>query len=137
VRQLPSVFASPGDSTLTPDGRYIVYVGSAGRTIEALDLSAGTSAVLDSVAAPLTFLSSERGLADVSVTASGATIAWYAVYDAGVRTATGYVLRERRTVDVDAGFAAPPGPAEGAPPETSPPDDNPFDDFGDTSPSMP
>jgi hypothetical protein len=138
LRQLPSVFASSGDSVLSPDGRYIVYVGSAGRTIEALDLSGGMSAVLDSVQAPLTFLSSERGAADVTVSSSGATVASYAVYDADVRTATGYVLRERRTVDVRSGFAA--WPPFGTPPEQSPSEGNPNPVEGnqvDGSPVMP
>ncbi len=144
IRQLPPVFATPGGSELSPDGRYVVYVGSVGRTLEALDLSGDASVVIDAVEAPLTFLTSERGGQEMAVSQDvfGSTTVTYAVYDSSARTATGYTLREVRTADVGAAFGnVPPEP----PPEENPfddpfaptPEEDPFAEFGDTSPSMP
>jgi hypothetical protein len=144
IRQLPPVFATPGGSQLSPDGRYVIYVGSVGRTLEALDLSGDASVVIDAVESPLTFLMSEGGGQDMAVSQDvfGSTTVTYAVYDSSARTATGYVLREVRTADVGAAFA-PESPSAPVPEETpadpfapTPEDDNPFTNFGDISPEF-
>lgn len=145
IRQLPPVFATPGGSTLSPDGRYVVYVGSAGRTLEALDLSGDASVVIDAVESPLTFLKSEGEAQEmaVSLDSFGSASVTYAVYDSSARTPTGYVLREVRTVDVGASFQSDPlspPPGEGDPfvdPFTPTPEEDPFDAFGDMSPTLP
>lgn len=140
IRQLPPVFATPGGSQLSSDGRFVVYVGSAGRTLEALDLSGDASVVIDAVESPLTFLKSEGGGQEMTMSQDvlGGTTVTYAVYDSSARTATGYILREVRTADVDAAFSPeqpfalpaedPFGPTQE--------DENPFTDFGDISPEF-
>lgn len=145
IRQLPPVFATPGGSQLSPDGRYVVYVGSVGRTLEALDLSGDGSVVIDAVEKPLTFLVSQGGGQNMAVSQDvfGSTTVTYAVYDSSASTATGYVLREVRTADVGAAFSSeqPLTPPTEEPPTEdpftpAPEDENPFTDFGDISPEF-
>jgi hypothetical protein len=145
IRQLPPVFATPGGSELSPDGRYVVYVGSTGRTLEALDLSGDASVVIDAVESPLTFLKFEGGVQDMTVSQDpfGSTSVTYAVYDSSASTAAGYALREVRTIDVGAAFGNDTQfmlPTEGVPADPFAPvpaADDPFDAFGDMSPTLP
>jgi hypothetical protein len=139
IRQLPPVFSTPGGSQLSPDGRYVVYVGSVGRTLEVLDLSGDASVVIDAVESPLTFMASDGGgeSMDVSQDAFGGTTVTYAIYDSSARTATGYVVREVRAADVGAAFAPGSPFEEPAQPVDDNPFEDPFMDFGDMSPTLP
>lgn len=100
LRQLPSIFASPGGSIESSDRRFIVYVGVTGRSLEAIDLVAGAHVVIDSVQAPLTFLSSKDSGQGVSFPTPGINIVAYEVFNEGMA----YVRTETRTADVDALF---------------------------------
>lgn len=110
LRQLPSMYAAPGGSVVTADGRYAVYVGVTGRTLEVVDFDGGTSVVLDAVQQPLTFLPSAEGGRTIALSGSGNVVA-YAVYDATVPSGGGYAKLEPRTADIDAVFAPDPFPA--------------------------
>ena len=102
LRQLPSIFAGAGGSYQSRDGRYVVFVGSAGATLEAVDVVAGTHAVLDAVQPPFTFLSSPEGGQDISLSESGPNVVTYGLYDSSSPSGAGYLLLETRTADIDA-----------------------------------
>lgn len=121
LRQLPSVYASPGGSIESGDRRYIAFIGATGRTLEAIDLDAGGHLILDAVDEPRTFLAS--GAAHISFFPAGSNVVSYAVY-------AGSGPAEPRTVDLDAAF----GPAVPSDPFAPIPDD-PFSQFG-TPPTM-
>lgn len=105
LRQLPSIFAGAGGSLQTKDGRYIVFVGSAGSTLEAVDLQAGNHVVLDAVQAPLSFLSAPEGGPSVTLSSAGTNVVTYSLYDASTPSGDGYMLLETRTADIDAAFS--------------------------------
>ncbi len=122
LRQLPSIFASPGGSIESHDRRFVVYVGVTGRSLEAIDLVAGSHMVLDSLAAPLTFFSSSDGGQSVSFPTPGSNILSYVVYEETAAGTVGYTKKETRTADVEALFGVTQF--------------NPFDPFNDPSYDM-
>lgn len=122
LRQLPSIYASPGGSLTSADGRFIVFIGATGRTLEAVDLDASAHAILDAVQDPRTFLAD--GVETLSFAPQGPNVVTYAVYEGGRKV-------EDRTVDLDASFELPSDPFATAP------EDDPFSGFGDTSPVLP
>ena len=131
LRQLPSIFASPGGSIESFDHRYIIFIGSAGRTLEVVDLVGGTHAVLDSVEAPHTFVASKQGGQNLSFAFEGLNILSYALYDSSIPAEDGFLLLEVRSVDIDAVFGSglqnPDDPL--APPSE---EEDPYADFGET-----
>lgn len=136
MRQLPSVFATLEGSQVSPDGRYILFVGVSGRTLEALNIGTGKAVVLDALSPPLTFLSSAKGGQDIEFLADVGALVRYTVYDA-TGSADEYTISDVRTVDIDASFGASqpspsPAPAPTPAPEPFPsdapssPQDDPF-----------
>lgn len=107
IRQLSPVFASQGGSMISADGRYAVYVGAAGQTLEALDLVGGESAVLAVLEAPRTFFSSPKQGQDVSFSPDAPAVVRYTTYDAAASSGGGYAVVETKTVDVAASFGRP------------------------------
>ena len=101
LRQLPSIFAGAGGSMQTMDGRYVVFVGTSGTTIEAVDVIDGTHAVIDAVPAPLTFMPTAHGGQAFSLSFDGRNIVTYAVYDSREATGEDNAFLETRTADID------------------------------------
>lgn len=134
LRQLPSIFAGAGGSLQSDDGRYVVFVGSAGYTLEAIDLQEGTHTVIDAVQPPLTFLSGPEGGQSVSLSFVGSNVVTYGLYDETSIEGDGYSLLETRTADIDATMN-PTTPFDGATtPEPSEPEvqEIPFDESDST-----
>jgi len=128
MRQLPSVFTSQAGSQLSPDGRYIVFVGVSGRTLEALNVMTGKTVMLDALTPPLTFLSSQKGGQDVEFISKVGAVLRYTVYDA-TASAGDYAVNDARIVDIDAAFGVAPMPSPAPAPAPAPgpaPEDNPF-----------
>lgn len=113
LRQLPPVFAAPNATMVTDDGRYLVYVGATGRSLEAVDLVQGAHAFLDVVDDPLTLFGSADGGHDVRLV-PGVPAVQYAVYDSSGGPQSGYALSATRFADLDAVFGSdspfPPSP---------------------------
>lgn len=124
LTQLPSIYAAVGETVVSPDRRYVAYVGVAGRTLEAIDLFQGRHVLIDAVQPPQTFLAASESVPNIVLT--GSALVGYTVYDASVATSGGYAVLESRSVNLDELFSVQ-NPFDG------PPIDNPFDDFGDTA----
>ncbi len=120
LRQLPSIFAGVGGTVQSDDGRYIVFVGSSGYTLEVVDLIAGTHALVDAVQPPLTFVRSRKGGTSVTLSAeNGTTVVTYSLYDESTQANGGNALLETRTADIAAVLNPGPTADQFAPPAGS------------------
>ena len=103
IRQLPSIFAGVGGTVQSDDGRYIVFVGSSGYTLEVVDLVAGEHALIDAVQPPYTFVRSKKSqVPAVLSTQNGALIVTYSLYDESSPLKGENTYLETRTADIAA-----------------------------------
>ncbi len=101
LRQLPSIYAGVGGTVQSDDGRYIVFVGSSGYTLEVVDLIAGTHALIDAVQPPLTFVRSHKSGTSVFLSSqNGTVIVTYSLYDESSPANGENALLETRTADI-------------------------------------
>lgn len=103
MRQLPSIFAGVGGTAQSDDGRYIVFVGSSGYTLEVVDLVAGTHALIDAVQPPYTFVRSKKSQVPAMLSSqNGGLIVTYSLYDESSTVNGENAFLETRTADIAA-----------------------------------
>ncbi len=127
--QLPSLFAARGATLVTPDGRYVAYIGAAGRTVEAIDFVSGTHVLIDAVQPPQTFVALSEQTQNIALLDDAVAIT-YVLYDSSVPAHNGYAVLDTRTANLDVVFA-PENPFD------TPPVESPFEEFGQPTPVMP